>query len=99
MGYGVLKYELKFPVKSSPQSAQRSLAQLVAHPLDVREVTSSSLVSSTIKTTVLAVVLLYLCTFSAVKILRLPARQGGEELRIRIPDLPVLMIILAAPGE
>ena len=31
----------------SPLSAKRSLAQLVAHPLDVREVTSSSLVSST----------------------------------------------------
>ena len=35
------------------------LAQLVAHPLDVREVTSSSLVSSTMKTTLKSVVFLY----------------------------------------
>ena len=47
LGLGGFKYELKFPVISRAQSAQRSLAQLVAHPLDVREVTSSSLVSST----------------------------------------------------
>ena len=35
------------------------LAQLVAHPLDVREVTSSSLVSSTTKTTPKGVVFLF----------------------------------------
>ena len=40
------------------------LAQLVAHPLDVREVTSSSLVSSTIKTTLKSVVFLYFSTKS-----------------------------------
>ena len=38
----------KIQWNQAPLSAKRSLAQLVAHPLDVREVTSSSLVSSTI---------------------------------------------------
>ena len=37
--------------------ADGRLAQLVAHPLDVREVTSSSLVSSTMRTTLKSVVL------------------------------------------
>lgn len=48
------------------------LAQLVAHPLDVREVTSSSLVSSTKETTLKSVVFLYfwrfLDTFKAKKL-------------------------------
>ena len=39
------------------------LAQLVAHPLDVREVTSSSLVSSTTETTGFPVVSSFFCTF------------------------------------
>lgn len=40
----------KIQWNQAPLSAKRSLAQLVAHPLDVREVTSSSLVSSTTET-------------------------------------------------
>ena len=56
------------------------LAQLVAHPLDVREVTSSSLVSSTTKTGQKRPVFCFLCTFRKnlqIRLRRLPAGEGG----------------------
>ncbi len=53
------------------------LAQLVAHPLDVREVTSSSLVSSTKRTTPKGVVLfIYSFLYSVV----FPDPQGVRQL-------------------
>lgn len=56
------------------------LAQLVAHPLDVREVTSSSLVSSTTKTGRKGLFFCFLCTFRKslqIRLRRLPAGRGG----------------------
>ena len=66
------------------------LAQLVAHPLDVREVTSSSLVSSTIKTGRKRPVFCFLCTFRKslqIRLRRRPAGRGGGLFLKALPGL------------
>ena len=59
------------------------LAQLVAHPLDVREVTSSSLVSSTKETTLKSVV--FLCFLRFLDIFRAEKLEPPQAYPNRVP--------------
>ena len=70
------------------------LAQLVAHPLDVREVTSSSLVSSTTKTGRKGLFFCFLCTFLEKLQIRFRRLQAGRGRGLFLMTLSALFSAL-----